>query len=151
MTSYSFKWITSLTRLEDEERWSSPSRVGSWYLLLTLMVLRSIPSFFGRLYEFFWLHFLLINHKVDVVPGERQSFMVMVFQALTRIPCPSVHCANTNRFWWRHYHKAGRKGKWNTERKMVMRTKDKHYVFTNIDITGQGIECTSLREPTLFS
>ena len=44
--------ITSLTRLEGEERGSSSSRVDSWYHVLTLMVLRSIPAFSGAFVSF---------------------------------------------------------------------------------------------------
>ena len=95
-----------------------------------------------RFCESFWFHNLLIKHQVDVVPKQRQSFVVIVFKALSRIPCPSVHSANTKRFWWWHGHKAGRKIKWKTE-KMVTRAKHKHHVFVKNDtIVPWGIDAS---------
>ena len=37
------------------------------------------------------------NTRVDVVPGECQSFVIKFLTALLIIPCPSVHSANTTR------------------------------------------------------
>ena len=72
-----------------------------------------------------------VNHEIDVVPGERQSFVVIVFQALSRIPCPSVHSANTNSVlmmtWSQSWDKKMK------HRKMVIRTKHKHNVLTQSD------------------
>ena len=54
----------------------------------------------GTIFSLSWYldQYLLIKHQVDVVPGERQSFEGTGFEVLIKIPCPSVHSANTNRF-----------------------------------------------------
>ena len=81
MTSCSFHLQSSLTRLEDEKCESSSSRVVSWYHLLTSHGIWINTCDFRRLCEPFWFHSLLIKHQVDVVPGERQRFVVVDFQS----------------------------------------------------------------------
>ena len=45
-----------------------------------------------------WFHSFLIKHQIDGLPRERQRFVVVIFKALSRIPCPSDYSANTHRF-----------------------------------------------------
>ena len=73
------------------------------------MVLGSMPAF-SRAFELFWFHILLTKNRVDVVPGERQSFAVMVFTA-------PIGTLLSNCSLWR--------------------TPIGHNVFTKIDITAQ--------------
>ena len=103
------------------------------------MVLRSILAFFGRLCEFFWLHFLLIKHKKSML--FRENATALWWWSSRRWPGCRVHLFTLRTpigFDDDIVTKLGEEGRWNTERKMVIRTKDKHYVFTKIDITGQG-------------
>ena len=99
----------SHTRLEDEKWESSSSRVVSWYHLLNSHGTWINACVFRRLCESFWLHILLIKHQVNIVPGECQRIIVIVFTAvLSRLSCPYVHSVNTTRWWWWHGHQAGR-------------------------------------------
>ena len=89
--------------------WSS-SRVDSWYHLLILMVLGSMPAYLGASVS---LSGFIIKLEVDVGSGDCQSFIIKVLPALFSILSPPDYSANTTQCWWWHAHQTGR-NRWNT-------------------------------------